>query len=76
MLHQTMEPDMMSLLTLHTLAATRGDGLRPGLLTAIAQENLMSAAGRDGFHFTQALSALMASSAPSRSILACAAPAG
>lgn len=73
---------MMSLLTLHTLAAARGDGLRPGLLTAIAQENLvsaagrMSAAGRDGFHFTQALSALMASSAPSRSILACAAPAG
>ncbi len=40
---------MMSLLTLHTLAAASGDGLRPGLLTAIAQENLMSAAGRDGF---------------------------
>lgn len=39
---------MMSLLTLHTLAAARGDGLRPELLTAIAQENLMSAAGRDG----------------------------
>lgn len=39
---------MMSLLTLHTLAAARGDGLRPELLTAIAQENLMSAAVRDG----------------------------
>ncbi|RDL50221.1 hypothetical protein BLJAPNOD_01341 [Ensifer sp. M14] len=39
---------MMSLLTLHTLAAARGDGLRPELLAAIAQEDLMSAAGRDG----------------------------
>lgn len=39
---------MMSLLT-HTLAAARGDGLRPELLTAIAQESLMSAASRDGF---------------------------
>lgn len=38
---------MMSLLTLHTLAAARGDGLRPELLTAIAKENLMSDAGRD-----------------------------
>lgn len=48
MLDQTMEPAMMSLLTLHALAATRGDGLRLELLTAIAQENLMSVAGKHG----------------------------
>lgn len=39
---------MMLLLTLHTIAAARGDGLRPELLTAIAQESLMPAAGTDG----------------------------
>lgn len=39
---------MMSLLTLHTMAAARGDGLRPELLAAIAQESLMSAPGTDG----------------------------
>ncbi|OCP07948.1 hypothetical protein BC374_17885 [Ensifer sp. LC13] len=34
MSHQTMEPAMMSLLTLHMIAAARGDGLRPELLAA------------------------------------------
>ncbi len=38
---------MMRLLTLHTIAAARGDGLRPELLAAIAEGHQMPAAGSD-----------------------------
>lgn len=38
---------MMPLITLHTMAAARGDGLRPELLTAIAEESRQFTAGRN-----------------------------